>query len=117
MSRNGISRRHFFYGTLLAGAVPAGGFGSTQSLKALGYRSPNEKLNLAAIGAPGGPAGGRGGFGQQGSGYNCIFVGTKGYMGNERTRRRRRPASGLPVGRIQAAERIPAPIAWRQYGQ
>src|SRR6478609_9613327 len=49
----GISRRHFFMGTLLAGAVPAGGFGSVPSLKMLGYKSPNEKLNFAAIGAGG----------------------------------------------------------------
>jgi predicted dehydrogenase len=56
MSGFGVSRRHFFYGTLLAGAVPRGGFGSTASLKALGYKSPNEKLNLAAIGAGGQPA-------------------------------------------------------------
>jgi hypothetical protein len=56
MSQDGFSRRHFFYGTLLAGAVPAGGFGSVASLKALGYKSPNEKLNLAAVGV-----GGRGG--------------------------------------------------------
>ena len=55
MLDNGISRRHFFYGTLLAGAVPSGGFGATPSLKALGYKSPNEKLNLAAIGAGGQP--------------------------------------------------------------
>jgi hypothetical protein len=55
MSDNRFSRRHFFYGTLLAGAVPRGGFGSTPSLKALGYKSPNEKLNLAAIGAGGQP--------------------------------------------------------------
>jgi hypothetical protein len=48
-----ISRRHFFYGPLLAGAIPAGGFGSTPSLKALGYKSPNEKLNFAAIGSGG----------------------------------------------------------------
>jgi len=48
-----ISRRHFFYGSLLAGAVPAGGFGSTPSLKALGYKSPNEKLNFGTIGAGG----------------------------------------------------------------
>ncbi len=53
MERNGISRRHFFFGTLLAGAVPAGGFGSTPSLKLLGYKSPNEKLNIASIGAGG----------------------------------------------------------------
>src|SRR5437773_8679573 len=48
-----LSRRHFFYGTLLAGAVPKGGFGSTSSLKALGYKSPNEKLNIASIGSGG----------------------------------------------------------------
>ena len=53
MKPTGISRRHFFYGTLLAGAVPLGGFGSTPSLKRLGYKSPNEKLNIASIGAGG----------------------------------------------------------------
>ena len=46
-----FSRRHFFYGSLLAGAVPAGGFGSTPSLTAAGYKSFNEKLNIASIGA------------------------------------------------------------------
>ena len=45
-----LSRRHFFYGSLLAGAVPNRGFGSTPSLKLLGYKSPNEKLNIASIG-------------------------------------------------------------------
>ena len=53
MKRDGMTRRHFFYGTLLAGAVPAAGFGSKPSLKALGYKSPNEKLNIASIGAGG----------------------------------------------------------------
>ena len=53
MAFDGISRRHFFYGSLLAGAIPAGGFGSTPSLKGLGYKSPNEKLNIASIGAGG----------------------------------------------------------------
>jgi hypothetical protein len=48
-----FSRRHFFFGTLLAGAVPGAGFGSTPSLKTLGYKSPNEKLNFAAIGSGG----------------------------------------------------------------
>ena len=48
-----VTRRHFFYGSLLAGAIPAAGFGSTPSLKALGYKSPNEKLNIASIGAGG----------------------------------------------------------------
>ena len=47
------TRRYFFFGTLLAGAVPVGGFGSQVSLKALGYKSPNEKLNIASIGAGG----------------------------------------------------------------
>jgi shikimate 5-dehydrogenase len=48
-----ISRRYFFQGPLLAGALPLAGFGSVASLKALGYKSPNEKLNIAAIGAGG----------------------------------------------------------------
>lgn len=47
------NRRHFFLGTLLAGAVPAAGFGSAPSLKLAGYKSPNEKLNIASIGAGG----------------------------------------------------------------
>lgn len=53
MSKNKISRRYFFYGSLLAAAAPAAGFGSVASLKRLGYKSPNEKLNIAAIGAGG----------------------------------------------------------------
>ena len=48
-----VSRRHFFFGSLLAGAVPTGGFGSTPSLKMMGYKSPNEKLNFGSIGAGG----------------------------------------------------------------
>ena len=56
MSDNRLSRRYFFYGSLLAGAVPAAGFGSKASLKMLGYKSPNEKLNIASIGS-GGKAG------------------------------------------------------------
>jgi predicted dehydrogenase len=51
--QNDVSRRHFFFGALLTGAVPAAGFGSTVSLKQLGYKSPNEKLSIAAIGAGG----------------------------------------------------------------
>ncbi len=51
--RNGVTRRYFFYGSLLAGAVPLAGFGSEPSLKKLGYKSPNEKLNIASIGAGG----------------------------------------------------------------
>lgn len=53
MAKDGLSRRYFFYGTLLAGAAPVAGFGSVPSLKHLGYKSPNEKLNIAGIGAGG----------------------------------------------------------------
>ena len=38
---------------MLAGIVPRVGFGSVPSLKALGYQSPNEKMNVAGIGAGG----------------------------------------------------------------
>ena len=48
-----ISRRHFLYGTLLAGAIPRGGYGSVPSLQFLGYKSPNDKLNIAGIGVAG----------------------------------------------------------------
>lgn len=48
-----FSRRHFFHGSVLAGAIPVGGFSSTASLTRLGYKSPNEKLNIAGIGAGG----------------------------------------------------------------
>ena len=48
-----ISRRFFFQGSLLAGAVPVGGFGSALSLKRAGFKSPNDKLNIASIGAGG----------------------------------------------------------------
>jgi len=52
-SNTGLSRRHFFYGALLAGAVPAGGFGSVPSLRALGYKPFYDKLNVASIGCGG----------------------------------------------------------------
>lgn len=48
-----VSRRYFFYGALLTGAVPAGGFGSVPSLRALGYKPFYEKLNVAVIGCGG----------------------------------------------------------------
>jgi predicted dehydrogenase len=47
------TRRHFFFGSLLAGAVPAAGFGSVPSLRALGYKPYYDKLNVAAIGCGG----------------------------------------------------------------
>src|ERR1043166_3021671 len=53
MTGDGVARRYFFFGSLLAGAVPIGGFGSTQSLKALGYKPYYDKLNVAAIGCGG----------------------------------------------------------------
>jgi hypothetical protein len=53
MSYDGVSRRHFFFGALLSGAVPAGGFGSVPSLRALGYKPFYDKLNVAAIGCGG----------------------------------------------------------------
>ncbi len=53
MAYDGVSRRHFFFGSLLAGAVPAGGFGSVPSLRALGYKPFYDKLNVAAIGCGG----------------------------------------------------------------
>lgn len=52
MSRD-FSRRHFFLGSLFGGAVPAAGFGSVPSLRALGYRPFYSKLNVAAIGCGG----------------------------------------------------------------
>jgi predicted dehydrogenase len=53
MSDSQVSRRYFFIGSLFAGAVPAAGFGSVPSLKALGFKPFNEKLNLAAVGVGG----------------------------------------------------------------
>ena len=47
------TRRYFFFGTLLAGAVPIGGYGSVPSLRALGYKPYYSKLNIAAIGCGG----------------------------------------------------------------
>ena len=48
-----LSRRYFFFGSVLAGAIPKGGFGSVASLRAAGYKSPNEKLNIGSIGVGG----------------------------------------------------------------
>ncbi len=48
-----VTRRYFFYGSLLAGALPRAGFGAAPTLKSMGYKSPNEKLNFAAIGSGG----------------------------------------------------------------
>jgi hypothetical protein len=48
-----FSRRYFFYGSLLAGAVPAGGFGSAPSLAAAGFKTVLDKLNVAGIGIGG----------------------------------------------------------------
>ena len=48
-----MTRRHFFFGSLFSAAIPAGGYGAAPKLGRLGYRSPNEKLNVASIGAGG----------------------------------------------------------------
>jgi len=48
-----MTRRYFFYGSLLAGAVPTAGFGSVPSLRALGYKPFYDKLNIAAVGCGG----------------------------------------------------------------
>ena len=53
MSQDGVSRRHFFFGSLLAGAVPLAGYGSVPSLRALGYKPFYDKLNVASIGCGG----------------------------------------------------------------
>jgi predicted dehydrogenase len=53
VSYGNVSRRHFFFGSLLAGAVPAAGYGSVPSLRALGYKPFYDKLNVAAIGCGG----------------------------------------------------------------
>ena len=53
MPTQGVSRRYFFFGSLLAGAVPRGGFGSVPTLRALGYKPFYNKLNVAAIGCGG----------------------------------------------------------------
>ena len=55
MSEHEFSRRYFFFGTLLAGAVPSGGFGNVPSVPALGHKPFSEKLNVAVIGC--GPQG------------------------------------------------------------
>lgn len=51
--QSGVSRRYFFFGSLFAGSVPASGFGSVASLRALGYKPYYDKLNIAAIGCGG----------------------------------------------------------------
>ncbi len=48
-----LSRRYFFYGSLLTSAVPAAGYGSVPSLRALGYKPFYSKLNMGAIGCGG----------------------------------------------------------------
>lgn len=53
MPNQGVSRRFFFFGSLLAGAVPQAGFGSVPSLRALGYKPFYDKLNVASIGCGG----------------------------------------------------------------
>jgi hypothetical protein len=59
MSEYQFSRRYFFFGSLLslasgsARAMIPKSFHTAPSLKAAGYKSPNEKLNIAAVGIGG----------------------------------------------------------------
>jgi len=54
MKDNGISRRHFLYGALLTGAIPAGGFGTVPSLKFLAISRPTKNsISPALAPAPG----------------------------------------------------------------
>jgi len=50
MFENRFNRRHFFYGSLLAGIVPSRGLGAPAALPATGFKSFNDKLNVALIG-------------------------------------------------------------------
>ena len=45
-----VSRRYFFFGPLLAGVVPAAGFGSVPSLRALGYKPYYDRCELDPVG-------------------------------------------------------------------
>jgi hypothetical protein len=45
-----LSRRYFFYGSLLTGAVTRGGFGATPSLPVPNYKAFTDKLNVAVVG-------------------------------------------------------------------
>jgi hypothetical protein len=45
MNSNHVNRRYFLMSAAAVAAAP--------TLKSLGYKSPNEKLNIAAIGAAG----------------------------------------------------------------
>jgi len=47
MLNHRFSRRYFFYGSLLAGAIPSGGFGSTPTVS---FKSANDKMNIACVG-------------------------------------------------------------------
>ena len=47
---NSVSRRYFFMGSLLSGAVPAAGWGSVASLRALGYKPFYSSVILIAAG-------------------------------------------------------------------
>ena len=66
------------------GDFPGGARGAAAGTRAAGG-APGAARAAGAPGAAGaarqGGAAARGGFGPQGSGYNCIFVGSKGYLG------------------------------------
>jgi hypothetical protein len=88
-----------------------------------GAGGPPAEANAANPGARGGDAGGRGpeggrgdgpprGFGPRGIGYNCIFVGSKGYMGTNG----RGEGVGLLPGSRWAEYKLPQPYLARSPG-
>ncbi len=77
---------------------------------AQGQGAPGGPGGPGAAGAPGG-GGGRGG-GPQGSGYNCIFVGSKGHMGTSG----RGEGVGLLPGSRWAEYKLPDPYLQRSPG-
>jgi hypothetical protein len=73
---------------------------------ARGTNAPNADGGPGGRGGPGGPGGGRG------SGYNCIFVGSKGYLGTNG----RGEGVGLLPGSRWAEYKLPAPYLARSPG-
>jgi hypothetical protein len=89
---------------------PARGQGGFRPGSGGGLQPPRE----GAPGAPGGPPpqGRPGGFRPQGSGYNCIFVGSKGYLGTSG----RGEGVGLLPGSRWAEYKLPGAYLQRSPG-
>ena len=81
-------------------------------------RRPAEELRAAKArqaGRRGGPPGG--GAGPRGSGYNCIFVGSKGYLGTNGRGEGVGLLPGSTLGRVQIAAGLPGAFAGRKHGR